>query len=188
MRANAGPDQTIVRGRPVTLDAGATIGADTYSWTQVSGPAVTLSSTAAVRPTFTYPLQALPAVPGPNPGFVYTNAPIVFDLTATGPGGTDVDRVVIRPAPETLSGITARWRTRGEWRISGTSSLLAGQRLAVILGNNAATGRVLGITTVDTAGAFSLRATTPAPGTATVLSIITATGERVTNVPFTVTS
>ncbi|PHR61271.1 MAG: hypothetical protein COA43_04655 [Robiginitomaculum sp.] len=60
--ANAGVDQTltdVARGTVVTLDGTASIdpdgGALTYAWTQVSGPAVTLSSATAAQPTFTYP-------------------------------------------------------------------------------------------------------------------------------------
>jgi len=58
--ADAGEDQTVQTGDPVTLDgsgsattkAGATL---TYTWTQTSGPAVTLSDATAARPTFTAP-------------------------------------------------------------------------------------------------------------------------------------
>ncbi len=58
--ANAGPDQTVESGtNPVTLDGsgssdpnGETI---TYKWSQISGTAVTLSSTTAQKPTFAAP-------------------------------------------------------------------------------------------------------------------------------------
>ncbi|HYN92660.1 MAG TPA: hypothetical protein VES42_02280 [Pilimelia sp.] len=185
--ANAGPDQTVIRGRSVALDASSTVGAETYAWTQVSGPAATLSNRAAAKPTFTYPVHALPAAPGPNAGFVYNNAQLVFDVTVTGPGGVATDRVVVRPQAETISQVTGRYRNRGEWRITGTSSLLAGQRVTVVLGS-ALTGRVIGTTTVDAAGAFALRATTPAPGTTRTISIVTSTGGRVLGAPITVTN
>lgn len=57
--ANAGPDQTVSPGATVTLtglgstDPDGTITG--YDWEQVSGPAVTLSSTTAAEPTFTAP-------------------------------------------------------------------------------------------------------------------------------------
>ncbi|MBF9135301.1 hypothetical protein I0C86_41355 [Plantactinospora sp. S1510] len=57
--ANAGPDQTVSPGATVTLtglgstDPDGTIAA--YSWTKLSGPAVTLSSASAAQPTFTAP-------------------------------------------------------------------------------------------------------------------------------------
>ena|GEM_PF-1447845 len=55
--ANAGPAQTTTAGDPVLLDGLASIDPDgdplTYAWSQVSGPAVTLSSATASKPTFT---------------------------------------------------------------------------------------------------------------------------------------
>lgn len=60
--AAAGPDQTVSQGAVVQLDgAGSTDpdgGALSYSWTQVAGTPVTLSSTTASRPTFTAPTGA----------------------------------------------------------------------------------------------------------------------------------
>ncbi len=57
--ANAGVNQTAARGATVTLDGSGSTdpkgAALTYTWEQTGGPAVTLSSTAAVKPTFTAP-------------------------------------------------------------------------------------------------------------------------------------
>jgi K319L-like, PKD domain len=63
--ANAGPDQTVSPGALVTLDATGSTDPDlpndtlTYSWSQLSGPVVTLSDPSSPTPTFT-----VPAVPG----------------------------------------------------------------------------------------------------------------------------
>lgn len=57
--AVAGPDQTVTPGSTVTLNGAASVDPDgaitAYQWTQVAGPSVTLSSTAAASPTFTAP-------------------------------------------------------------------------------------------------------------------------------------
>jgi hypothetical protein len=187
LTAYAGPDQTVQRGKIVTLDAGGTAGHASLRWTQVSGPPVTLSSTTALHPTFTYSLMPLPnaAVGNLNPGYVRHNEPLTFRLTATAPDGTTtaVDDVVVSPTAESIGGVTARYRTRGEWRVSGTTSILAGQRVAVVLGPNA-TGRTIGTATVDAAGAFSIRGNgTPDPRTAPAQSqvtVVSATGGVVT--------
>jgi hypothetical protein len=60
--ANAGPDEAVFTSSTVMLDGSASSDANnnplTYTWTQLSGPAVTLSSTTAVNPTFTAPATA----------------------------------------------------------------------------------------------------------------------------------
>jgi hypothetical protein len=188
IEAAAGPDQTVRRGLGVTLDASATRHAETFSWVQKSGPAATLTGAATAKPTFTYPLMPLPAGTGPNPSYVADNAPLVFEVTVTGPGGTDTDEVVVSPQPETISNVTARYRTgKPEWRIDGTSSLVAGQRVTVVLGSTL-TGPVIGTATVDASGAFSLRPATPNPGAVRTVSIVSATGGRLLGVTLTVTT
>ncbi|WP_394729329.1 PKD domain-containing protein [Altererythrobacter sp. GH1-8] len=56
---DAGPDQTVQGNSTVTLDASGTTDADgdaiSYTWTQVSGPTVTLSDASLAQPTFTAP-------------------------------------------------------------------------------------------------------------------------------------
>ena len=61
--ANAGGDQTVLTpGATVRLEGSASSDPNgdsiTYSWTQTAGPAVSLSNTAAVKPTFTAPAAA----------------------------------------------------------------------------------------------------------------------------------
>ncbi|MEU8224188.1 discoidin domain-containing protein [Kribbella sp. NPDC048915] len=59
--ANAGTAQTVAAGSTVTLNGSGTDADNdplTYAWTQTGGPAVTLSSTTAAKPTFTAPATA----------------------------------------------------------------------------------------------------------------------------------
>lgn len=178
-KAKPGADQIVVRGRAVALDASGSTGVESYSWKQLSGPTVKLSDPASAKPSFTYPVQALPTAPGPNASYVFRNDPVVLELTVTNPAGTDRGKVIISPQAETLSGLSVRYRTgNNEWRISGTSSLLAGQRVAVVLGSTL-TGQVIGApVTVDGTGAFDLRVTGPNPGAVRTVSFVTTTGAQ----------
>jgi hypothetical protein len=183
--ANAGPDQIMQRGKLVTLDASATVGQQSMVWSQTAGTTATLSSTTATKPTFSYPLMALPTAPvgSLNTGYVRNNTPLTFRMTATPviAGPTAFDDVVITPTPESFTAVTARYRTgRNEWRVTGTSSILAGQRVTVVMGPFA-TGRTIGTATVDAVGAFSVRAGAlpdPTVGTPdqTQVTVISATG------------
>lgn len=82
--SRAGPDQTVNERTVVTLDGSASVGDRiTYRWQQTAGPAVTLSSATAVRPTFTAP-------------DVNANTAINMQLTVTDFGGeTATDTVTI---------------------------------------------------------------------------------------------
>ncbi|MBZ5555615.1 MAG: hypothetical protein LAO21_23155 [Acidobacteriia bacterium] len=61
---SAGAPQTVGSGVVVTLDGSGSVDPNTpplpltFDWVQVSGPAVTLSSTTAAKPTFTAPIVA----------------------------------------------------------------------------------------------------------------------------------
>ena len=192
--ANAGPDQTVQRGKVVTLDSSGTLGAQSIAWTQTGGPTMVLSSTTAAKPTFTYAFMPLPnTLAGTaNPLYTTNNTPLTFTLTATpvGGGAVKTDTVVISPQAETFSAVVARYRTtRGEWRVTGTTSILAGQRVTVVLGPNAQ-GKTIGTATVDAAGAFSVRAgAVPDPRTPaqTLVTVISATG-GVASFPLSITN
>jgi len=57
--ANAGVDRTVIAGTNVTLDGAASSDPDddplTFSWTQTSGPSVTLTGASTATPSFTTP-------------------------------------------------------------------------------------------------------------------------------------
>lgn len=189
--ADAGNDLTAQRGTSATLDATGSTSASSFSWRQVMGPGdqqVTLQGADTAKPTFTMPLVNLPAAPGPNSSYTLPSNDLEFEVTASSPSGvTSTDTVVVTARPETISGVTARYRTRGEWRVSGTSSVIANQRVAIVLGSTP-TGRVVGFATVDGAGVFSYRGgSSPAPGTVRRVTIISRLGGT-TTAPLTVTS
>lgn len=82
--ANAGSDQTVDEGKQVTLDGTGSSGSDLkYSWTKISGPAVTLANSDTVKPSLTSPT-------------VTADTTLVFELTVTDKFGRKAaDRVDI---------------------------------------------------------------------------------------------
>ncbi len=89
--ANAGPDQTVRMGAIVTLDGTGSYDREgqplAYSWTQTSGPKVTLNGTTSYQPTFTSP-------------DVGANTTLTFSLEVNnGRRGSDADTVNIIVMP-----------------------------------------------------------------------------------------
>lgn len=89
--ANAGPDQSVRMGAIVTLDGTESFDREgeplAYSWTQTSGPKVTLNDPTSVRPTFTSP-------------DVRDNTTLTFSLEVNnGRRGSDADTVSIIVMP-----------------------------------------------------------------------------------------
>jgi hypothetical protein len=89
--ANAGADQSVQEGATVTVDGSASN--DTggsivaFAWTQVSGPAVTLSNASAARPTFVAPAVTL----------AQSGVQVVLQLTVTDDDGAMAsDSVAVR--------------------------------------------------------------------------------------------
>jgi len=87
-QADAGTDKTVNEGGVVTLDGSSSLdiddGIDVYSWTQNSGPTVTLSNPTSSQPTFTAPNV------GPD------GASLTFNLTVTDAGGLqDTDSCIV---------------------------------------------------------------------------------------------
>jgi hypothetical protein len=90
--ANAGPDQSVRMGAIVTLDGTESFDREgeplAYSWTQTSGPEVTLKDPTSVRPTFT------------SPDVVRDNTTLTFSLEVNdGRQGSAADTVSIIVMP-----------------------------------------------------------------------------------------
>jgi K319-like protein len=168
--ADAGPDQTVDQTTLVTLDAGATTGATSYSWAQTGGtPTVTLAGASTATPTFTAPKIA---------------GTLTFEVTATNAGGSTKDSVAITTRPDTLT-VTAQYRTGPrEWRIDGTSTV-PGATVTIFVGPTD-TGTVLARPVADALGAFRFRgAGTPPDATTPRITLRSSSGALVT-VPVTV--
>ena len=161
-RANAGQPQTVVVGSTVTLDGSGSTGATSYLWKQTGGVTANLSSTTAIKPTFTMP---------------NTPDPVIFQLTVTGPGGTDVATVQISPVADVLDTSQVEFRqSKAEWRVVGTATVVAGNTVKVHLGDDL-TGPVLGQASVDALGAWSLRlANGPQPPASRTISLESTRG------------
>lgn len=185
--ADAGPDQGARRGATVRLDGSASTLVDDYAWSQVSGPPVSLTGATTASPSFVMPLMPLPtSTTGPNPSYTTSSTPVVLRLTVTGQSGQEAtDEVTITPAAETLALTAAEFRAGREWRVSGTSSVLAGQRVAVVLGSSL-TGQVLGFANVDAVGAWTFRGagTVTPPAATTTVSAVSAVGGSATGFTF----
>jgi K319-like protein len=133
--ADAGPDQTgVLADNTVLLDASGSTGAASFAWTQVSGPAVTLTNADTSRASFTMPA---------------TTTPLVFKVTVTGPGGTASDQVSVSAQLDTLTVSRAEYRAdQAQWRIDGNASILDNNTVSVYLGLDA-TGKLIGSSQVD---------------------------------------
>lgn len=181
MDTRAVANQTAVRGSRVTMDASATTGATSFAWTQTSGAsAAPLTNGTSAKPTFTFPWMPLPTSSTGNPGYVRDNSPLGFEVAATGPSGTDPTpaTVTVTPQAEVLSSISALYRTRGEWAVSGRSSLPAGQRVAIVL-TGQPTGRLVATVTVDAGGSFNFRGGGIGAGAARQITVVSAAGGMV---------
>ena len=91
--SDAGDDQSVAEGVPVTLDGTNSFDTDndtlSYGWTQVSGPAVTLAGASTASPSFTAPIVDTNGAPG-------VVATLVFNLSVSdGFGGVAVDSITV---------------------------------------------------------------------------------------------
>jgi hypothetical protein len=136
------PGLSAKQGTQVTLDASGSKNAVEYTWTQVSGPKVTLNLTDPKNPKFNYPKE---------------NKPITLKLTVKSvDGNTDSEDVTITTQSEAIAITAAEYRA-GEWRIDGTSAVVGpGVTVTIYLGT---TNQIIGSAAVDTFGVWRFRGT-----------------------------
>jgi hypothetical protein len=138
---------------------------------------VTLANGTTAKPTFTLPFRRVPGQ-GAVVNTTTDLRPLVFELVASGPSGSAAPvTITVTPTSDVPAIQSAEFRTKGgDWRVSGTSSILAGQRVAVVLGSTAG-GTFLGFADVDATGAWAFRGTTAAPAAnVTTVSVVSALG------------
>lgn len=137
-----GPDQLVTQGSEVTLDASGSTNATEFSWTQVSGPDVSLNLADPKRPKFLYPKE---------------NKPVVLSLTVKNVAGEqNTKEITINTKSEKIAITAAEYRL-GEWRIDGTSAVKGpGVTVTIYLGN---TNQIIGSAAVDTTGIWRFRGT-----------------------------
>ena len=169
--ARAGPDQTVVQGRTVTLDGSASTGTASFQWRQTAGVDVVLTGAATARPTFTFPAQ---------------DTVLVFELTVSGPRGSARDTVRVSRVRDTLTPTLIEFRTGPqEWRVTGTATVVGPDNTVTLYVGSTPGGRVLGTAQVDALGNWSFRerdSTQPPDGTRTV-SLQSSAGGQALAVP-----
>jgi hypothetical protein len=167
--ALAGPDQTLLRGRPLVLDGGESPKALTYTWTQIRPTAVN-NGGLPQDPAFDLNpgLAGIQATTGPKPtATLNLTTPLLttptsdhnlqFRLNTTHSDGVSRSDIVdITLQPDTVVADEVRWRAGDE--IGGTGSQ---ENAQLNLLNGSATGAVIGQPFV-TNGEWTFAGGTPA--------------------------
>jgi hypothetical protein len=181
--ANAGPDQTSLRGRTVTLDGSGSTKALSYAWTQVRpaavapatyrDPIVTLTGADTAKPTFVFPTKTSATSDDGTYEFRLVTTHASADGTTTFTRG---DNVVITEQRDAVAATRTRWRAGDELVGTGTqenatlkfhSGSLTGPVIATGIVTNG-TWRVPGTNTLPTGGVFHVWSDYGYVGTITV--------------------
>lgn len=169
--ANAGGNQTVQRGTVVQLTGSATGDVTSFQWEQVAGTPVQLTNATTSTASFTFPTQS---------------ETLMFQLTATGPGGATSATVQVASLIETLTVSRAEYRTGDlEWRIIGLSNLVGSGVLISIYIGSTLTGTLLSAVPVDALGNWEYRVkdSTEQPNETRSISIQSSSGGSLLNIP-----
>ncbi|WP_298460355.1 fibronectin type III domain-containing protein [uncultured Cellulomonas sp.] len=147
--ANAGADQTVLRGRTVTLDGTASSKAISYQWVQVRpaavapatyrDPVVTITGADTAKPTVRFPTKTSAA----SDDGTYEFRVVTTHQAADGSTFTRGDNVVIKEQRDAVAATRTRWRAGDTLVGTGTQS---GARLSFHSGSH--TGPVVATATV----------------------------------------
>ena len=138
------------------------------------------------------------AVPNLNGTITFSPAPgssgnVTFDYTVSDNNGLASNPATVTVnvvAPDTLAISLAQFRTRGEWRITGTASIPGPGNTITIHNGPDLTSPVLGTIAVDALGAFDFRLKNTAitPGPSNSISIESTKGGQLLNFPLSITN
>lgn len=155
----------LTRGGSVVLDGSASTGAVSYKWRQVSGPAVTISSDTAAKPTVSIPVYAKATDTAPLTA--RGDEPVGIELVVTDRNGASSAPATIQLPiqTDTVTVTGSRHRVGKEMRIGGTSTVEGSTATLIpsttVVIYDTTPGRPvtkLGTAQVDTLGAWELRA------------------------------
>jgi hypothetical protein len=138
------------------------------------------------------------AVPNTNGTITFSPAPgssgdTTFAYTVSDSNGLASNPATVTVsvvAPDNLTISLAQFRTRGEWRITGTASIFGPGNTITIHNGPDLTSPVLGTIAVDTAGGFDFRLKNTAitPGPTNTISIESTKGGQRLNFPLSITN
>jgi hypothetical protein len=148
--------------------------------------------------TIVAPPAAGTATPNSNGTITFSPAPgtsgnVTFQYTVKDSHGATSNPATVTVnvvAPDTLTVTQAQFRTRGDWRIRGTSTIPGPGNTITIHNGPTLAGPVIGTIAVDAAGAwdFSLKGTNIVPDASRTISIESTKGGQRLAVPVTVTN
>jgi hypothetical protein len=170
----------VLQNQAVTLDAGQSVGAAAFSWSQVSGPAVDLGSADQPTLAFTFPK---------------TTSNVVLRLTVRNPGvdpgACDATtcssvEVTLHPTTDTLAITKARFTTNGSrWVVTGTATSTSSNNVQVYSGLSLDPSRKIGSSPVlaDSTWSVDVRGSAIPVTTCQCVTVVSDRGGQISNFP-----
>jgi hypothetical protein len=155
------------QGTVVQMNGTPSTNAQTYTWTQIGSPAVTLTGAKTANPSFTMPAQ-------------YVS--LTFRLTVTNGALSSTKDVVVKalPGSVTISAGTSFRISKGEWKAAGTASFPGANTVTIRTGNVAGSGTIIGTAPVDALGNWVLSVRGSSVSSSTVINVAASRGGSAT--------